>query len=67
MCAAVGLDLHEVDHSGPPADVLVLAQQRAEARAAKDFAAADRIRGELADVGWLVEDSPQGAILRRKV
>ncbi len=67
MCAAVGLDLHEQDLTGPPTDVLVLAQQRAEARAARDFAAADRIRGQLADVGWLVEDSPQGAILRRKV
>ena len=66
MCVAVGLRLHEADTSGPPADVLVLAEERAAARSARDFARADSLRGELAARGWLVEDGTQGPILRRK-
>jgi cysteinyl-tRNA synthetase len=66
ICTAVGLSLHEEEISGPPADVLILAEQRAAARAAKDFREADRIRGQLAELGWLIEDSAQGPVLRRK-
>ncbi len=66
ICVAVGLTLQEEEVAGPPADVLVLAEQRVAARAAKDFAASDRIRAQLADLGWLVEDTAQGPLLRRK-
>jgi cysteinyl-tRNA synthetase len=38
-----------------------LLTQRQEARAARDFAAADRIRTELADAGILIEDGPNGS------
>lgn len=37
-----------------------LLEQRRDARAAKDFAAADRIRDALADAGVVVADSPTG-------
>ncbi|MCF8470945.1 MAG: cysteine--tRNA ligase [Parvibaculum sp.] len=37
---------------------------RNEARKSKDFAEADRIRGELADMGVAIEDGPQGTSWR---
>ncbi len=42
-----------------------LVQRRIEARAAKDFAEADRIRKELADHGVLLEDGAGGTAWRR--
>ncbi len=39
-----------------PADLEELAQQRAEARARKDFAESDRLRDEIESAGWEVRD-----------
>jgi cysteinyl-tRNA synthetase len=39
-----------------PAEVAQLAEQRREAREAKDFAGADRLRDEIAAAGWEVRD-----------
>ncbi|HET7567269.1 MAG TPA: cysteine--tRNA ligase [Gaiellaceae bacterium] len=39
-----------------PPEVVALARQRQAARAAKDFAEADRLRGELEAAGWEVRD-----------
>jgi len=46
--------------------VEALLVQRAEARAAKDWPSADRIRTELDDLGVVVMDGPQGATWRMK-
>jgi hypothetical protein len=43
-----------------PDDVVRLAQERADARAAKDFSRADAIRHELTTKGWTVVDEPEG-------
>ncbi|HEX8244210.1 MAG TPA: SRPBCC family protein [Longimicrobium sp.] len=48
------------------ARVEALLQERARARAAKDWPAADRIRGELTELGVEVMDGPQGATWRLK-
>lgn len=47
------------------ADVERLLAARREARARRDFAAADRIRGELAAAGISIEDGPDGTRWRR--
>jgi cysteinyl-tRNA synthetase len=68
--AFLGLDLahaqprSRVSESDPRIDALV--QQREEARGAKDFAAADRIRDELAAEGVFIEDTPEGPRWRRR-
>src|SRR3954453_14300772 len=52
--------------SGAPPDVVALAEQRAAARAERDFTTADRLRDEIAAVGWLVADVGAGFDLRPK-
>jgi hypothetical protein len=47
----------------PPERVLDLARQRAVARDARDFAAADRLRAQISELGWAVTDTPGGFAL----
>jgi hypothetical protein len=46
--------------------VVALAERRAAARAAKDFAASDALRDEIAAHGWLVKDTADGWSLTEK-
>ena len=46
-------------------DINALIEKRIEAKKAKNFAEADRIRKELADAGIILEDTPQGTTWRR--
>jgi cysteinyl-tRNA synthetase len=43
-----------------PEGVRALAEQRADARARKDFPTADDLRSRIADAGWTVTDAPDG-------
>ena len=54
-----------MSESAPP-DVVALAEQRAAARTDRDFAAADRLRDEIAAAGWVVADTADGFALRPK-
>jgi cysteinyl-tRNA synthetase len=59
----LGLDLAREIGQAPaalPADAQALIDERAAARAGKDFAASDRLRDELAALGVLVKDTPTG-------
>jgi Glycosyl transferase family 2 len=51
--------------SDVPADVRVLAERRAAAREARDFAEADELRRRIAEAGWNVVDEPDGSRLER--
>jgi len=60
----LGLALHSRDDD---VDVLSadLVTRRDQAREAKDWAEADRLRNELVTLGWVVEDSSTGTLIRR--
>jgi cysteinyl-tRNA synthetase len=63
------IDLRRREDAEPPipmADIERLIGERREARRRRDFAAADRVRAELADRGVLVEDTPAGTRWKRK-
>jgi len=48
----------------PDSTIQKLAQARKLARDARQWAESDRLRDELARLGWLVEDTPQGQLLK---
>jgi cysteinyl-tRNA synthetase len=49
-----------------PAEVEALLAQRQAARAAKDWAASDRLRDQILALGWVVEDTHKGARLKHR-
>ena len=64
ICTAVGLE-PVTQEAGLPAELSALATARAEARAAKDWSEADRLRAEIEAAGFTVEDTPAGTVVRR--
>jgi cysteinyl-tRNA synthetase len=53
------------DSTVPP-EIQALLDERLHARKAKNFARSDQIRDELKTRGWLIEDTPKGARLKRQ-
>jgi cysteinyl-tRNA synthetase len=67
MLYALGLEgLLEDEEGEAPEELQRLVAQREEARASRDFDRADQIREQLADAGWEIRDTPEGARLVRQ-
>ncbi|MBI4497921.1 MAG: class I tRNA ligase family protein, partial [Chloroflexi bacterium] len=65
LTGVLGLQLEaeeEADHLGAAPFIDLLLEVRQELRAAKSYALADRVRTRLAELGIVVEDTPQGAV-----
>ena len=67
----LGLDLDRAWEASPteaasdlPAGVAALVKARDAARAAQDYTSADDLRGQLAAIGWVVVDGPDGSVAR---
>ena len=60
MLEVLGLSQLLAPTEEAPSDVRELAEQREQARGARDFQEADRIREELRQRGWDIRDGPQG-------
>ena len=48
-----------------PDEVSALVQAREEARAAKDWGRADELRKQVSDLGYVIEDTKEGAKIAR--
>jgi cysteinyl-tRNA synthetase len=64
IAGALGLDLHAEAAGEVRADVLGWAAERDAARAAKDWSRADALRDQIVAAGYVVEDTPAGAVVR---
>jgi cysteinyl-tRNA synthetase len=61
MLSVLGLDnLLDVVDAQAPAEVIELRDARERARAARDYAEADRLREQIRSHGWEVRDGPEG-------
>ncbi len=60
MLGVLGLESLLAPTAPAPAGVRELAERREDARSGRDFAAADRLRDEIAELGWEVRDGPEG-------
>lgn len=70
MDKILGLDLDKVEarsneRVGDDSD-WALVEERAKAKKERNFARADEIRAELLERGYIVKDTPKGAVLERK-
>jgi cysteinyl-tRNA synthetase len=64
IAGVLGLELHAQAAGEVPAEVLGWAAERDAARAAKDWPRADALRDQIAGAGYVVEDTPAGAVVR---
>ena len=64
LAGVLGLLYNRKKDEVPPA-ILELVKKRAAAKKAKDWAAADALRAEIAAQGWAVKDTAQGPQLSR--
>ncbi|OPZ20869.1 MAG: Cysteine--tRNA ligase [candidate division BRC1 bacterium ADurb.BinA364] len=61
----LGLKDYAPKQETAPGEVLALVSRRADARRARDFAEADRLRDAIQALGWAVKDTPEGAEVSR--
>ena len=57
---------NELEDDTPPEEVQALAEKRQKARADKNWAESDRLRDEIAALGWQVQDTPNGTKLEKE-
>ena len=64
----LGLDLAKLkkEKIKLPKEIQNLVKQREKARAEKDWQKADQFREKIAKAGYLIEDTPKGAIIKKK-
>ena len=61
----LGLDLDKLEKEIIPDEILNIFEQRKEARKNKDWGASDRLRDDLKNKGYLVEDGEDGGVLKK--
>jgi cysteinyl-tRNA synthetase len=64
--SVLGLLSFEQETDGIPQEIQTLFDKRLQARQSKNFSLADQLRDQISASGYLIEDSPTGARLRKK-
>jgi cysteinyl-tRNA synthetase len=64
LTGVLGVTLDE-EKEEIPAEVMELAEKRAQAKKAKDFAEADKIRDQITALGYSIKDTPKGPQLEK--
>ena len=64
LLGVLGLDAC-ADEDAVPEEIQSLAQQREQARAQKEYARADKLRDEIAQKGYVLEDTAQGPVIKK--
>ncbi len=59
------LGIMRFDAEDVPADVRKLVREREDARKRKDYASGDEIRERIRDLGYVIEDTPEGARVKK--
>ena len=62
----MAINAAKAEEGAPPAEVVELLEKRKDARARKDFAESDRLRDQIASMGWTVQDGKEGQKLVKK-
>jgi cysteinyl-tRNA synthetase len=65
IASVLGLELSTGEEEDVPEEVRAWVRERDEARAARDWARADALRDRITAAGYVVEDTPTGAVVRR--
>ena len=60
LTGVLGIELFGAEEEAIPEEITELVNARTEAKKAKNFAEADRIRDELKEKGYIVKDTPNG-------
>jgi len=60
-----GLDLNKVKKIKIPAEIKKLVKEREAARSLKDFSKSDDIREQINKMGWEIEDTPDGPVIKK--
>jgi cysteinyl-tRNA synthetase len=60
------LGVMKFEEESLPGEVAALIEERERARSRRDFAESDRIRAELLEKGFVIEDTPSGTVWKRK-
>ena len=58
--------LYNKNNDEIPADVKALVEQRAAARKERNFALADELRNKITEMGYVVEETKQGTVIKKK-
>ena len=66
MDEVLGLGLLEQEKIKLPAEIKKLADERKKAREEKNFSRADELRKKMNKLGYAVEDSEEGSVVKRK-